>query len=379
MTDADRIVVVGAGLIGCAIARSLVAVGREVVLVERDEKPGQRASSAAAGMLAPQMEGARSTHAPAEPAAEEAMLALLLESRARYPAFLRTMEAESGRLVPYRGDGTLVVALDARGRREIEDAAARQRARGLAAEVVDGPAARRLEPAIGPDVLAALRLPDDHSVDNGALVKAALAAAAARGARIETGAAVEAIESEAGAVTGVRVAGRSLGASVVVVAAGAWSGRLGGLPREVPVRPVRGQIGAVVPSDPPRRTVAGPGAYCVPRDDGRVLVGATMEEVGFDDGVSGKTVRGLVQEAARFLPGLAGAGEPEAWAGLRPATPDGLPILGPDPDLRGLIWATGHFRNGILLAPATAAAVTAVVTGAEPAVPIDAFRPARFR
>lgn len=372
------VVVVGGGLIGCVVAHALAADGHGVRLLERDAEPGQRASSAAAGMLAPQMEGARHGVGAMEPDARCAMLVLALESRARYPAFVRTLEEEGARSVPYRDEGTVVVALDDAERRHLERAAERQRARGLAAELLDGGAARRLEPLLGPDVVAALHLPDDHAVDNVALMKAAVAAALARGVAIETGTAVESIAIDGDRVGGVWAGERRFPAAAVVVAAGAWSGRLEGLPRRLPVRPVRGQIGHVYPPSFPRRTIAGPGAYCVPRDDGRVVVGATMEEAGFDDGVSGAAVRGLVEAAARFLPVLGEVPELDAWSGLRPATPDGLPILGADPDVAGLHYATGHFRNGILLAPVTAAAIAALVGRREPPVELGSFRPDRF-
>ncbi len=378
MADSDRIVVVGGGLIGCAVARDLAAAGHRVTLFERDPEPGGRASSAAAGMLAPQMEEARHGVAAAVSDAERAMLDLSLASRSMYPAFVQTLEAESTRSIPYRDSGTLVVALDSGRATELEESAGWQTAMGLAADVLSGEDARRVEPGLGPEVHAALLLPDDHAVDSGAITRAALAAAVARGVEIVTGAAVEAIESKGSRVTGVRTGGRTVAAGRVVVAAGAWSGRIEGLPRPLPVRPVRGQMGAVSPPVPPRLVVAGPGAYCVPREDGQVLVGATMEEVGFEDGVSGRVVQGLVDAAARFLPGLAEGGPPDAWSGLRPATPDGLPILGVDPDVEGLLYATGHFRNGILLAPVTAATIAALVDGAEPPVEIDAFRPDRF-
>ena len=372
-------VVVGGGLIGFAVAHALAREGRRVRLLERDPEPGQRASSAAAGMLAPQMEGARHGIAPpADPGARRAMRTLALESRERYPAFVRMIEEESGRSVPDRPHGTRVVALAAAGREALGRSGRRPRELGLFAELLDGPAARRLEPALGPEVIAALHLPDDHAVDNVILARAVREAAAARGVVIELGRPVEAVVVEEGGVVGVHAAGETVPADRVVVAAGAWSGTLEGLPGPLPVRPVRGQIAALLPPEPPVRTVAGPGAYCVPREDGRVLVGATMEEAGFEEGVSAAAVNGLIEAATRFLPGLAEGGAPEAWSGLRPATPDGLPVIGEDTEARGLLYATGHFRNGILLAPVTAAIVAALATGGRPPVDPAPFRPDRF-
>lgn len=370
------VAVVGAGLVGCAVARAL-AGGARVAVFERAARAGRAASSAAAGLLAPQMEGAYGLLAA--DGAERAMLDLCLASRSLFPAFLRSLEEETGRTIGYGSEGALVVALDEGARERLEATAVRQRERGLAAELVDGERARRLEPGLSGDVVAALLLPDDHRVDAPALAGAA-AAAVAGDPRIalRLDSPVDAVATAGSRVAGVAVRGRTVAADRVIVAAGAWSGRLGGLPRPLPVRPVKGQMGGVpVPTPPLVHIVAVPGAYAVPADD-RVLVGATMEEAGFDRTASTTAVAGLVEALSGALSSLAGVEPIEAWAGLRPATPDGLPVLGADPDVDGLFYATGHFRNGILLAPVTAAALAAVVEGREPPVGLAAFRPDRF-
>jgi glycine oxidase len=164
----------------------------------------------------------------------------------------------------------------------------------------------------------------------------------------------------------------------VVLAAGAWTSGLAGLPRRALVRPVKGQMAALRPAVPLfRRIVGGGGVYCVPRDDGRVIVGATVEEAGFDKSVDPVVVDNLVEAAARIVPGLAAARIESRWAGLRPGTSDDLPVLGLDPEIEGLVWATGHYRNGILLAPLTADVVAALLRGEAPPVDLSPFAPGR--
>lgn len=373
-------VVIGAGLVGCAVARALADGGLRVLVCERGGELGQEASSAAAGMLAPQMESAEGLLVENEDAAAgRAMMELCVTARVRYRRFVRDLEVETGRDVHYRADGTLVLALeDAEGAR-LQQMAAAQSALGLNAELLSGPAARRLEPALSQAVGAALHLPDDHQVDNVALMDGAAAALRSRReVRVETNVRVEAVLSSRGKVTGVRRGGASVEVPRVVLAAGAWSGQIEGLPRALPVRPVKGQMAALKPGRPPiGRTVGGRGAYCVPRDDGRVLIGATIEEAGFDDRVTPDGVAGLLAAVRLFLPDLADAPLHSRWAGLRPGTPDSLPIIGEDSELEGLFYATGHYRNGILLAPITAEAVAALATGASPPIDLAPFAPER--
>lgn len=385
-------IVVGGGLVGCLAARALAADGRTVTLFERAARLGAGASTAAAGMLSPQMEWAEGilVGGEVEASSAEAMLDLCVAARDRWPAFARALEAESGRSLCYRQEGTLVAALSAAAAAELEAEARSQRARGLRAVWLDAPAARRLEPGISPTARGALFLPDDHQVDPLPLMAAAVDALARPGVRVVTGAAVTAIETAGGRAAGVRTRADPAGeedeaeqvtrAPWVVLAAGAWSASVQGLPRPLPVRPVKGQMAAVRPAEMPIRHVVGcGGAYCVPRDDGRVVVGATVEETGFDESVDPAVAEVLVEAVAAAVPALGGAPIVSRWSGLRPGTADDLPILGEDPQLPGLLYATGHYRNGILLAPLTADVMAAFVGGDAPPVdpaPFSVDRPA---
>jgi len=367
------VVIVGGGIVGCLAARALAAAGARVHLLERAEELGRESSWAAAGMLSPQMEAAE------EILGGRAMLELCLAGRACYPAFVLALEEEAGASVHYRAEGTLVVAADDGEASALPERAEGQRAMGLRAEWLDGAAARALEPAVAPDARGALHLPDDHQVDNVALVAAA-AAALAKNPRVvvRTGTAVERVVVEGGRAVGVVAGGERIPAAAVVLAAGAWTGALAGVPARVPVRPVKGQMVALRPGAPLfRRTVGGRGVYCVPRDDGRVLVGATVEDAGYDKSVDPAAVAELVACAAGVVPALARAPVESSWAGLRPGTADDLPVMGPDPEVAGLVWATGHYRNGILLAPLTAECVTALVRGEAAPVDLAHFAPGR--
>lgn len=387
--DPDAIVV-GGGLVGCLVARALAADGRSVTLFERGPRPGGGASTAAAGMLSPQMEWAEGILVGGDPEAAraEAMLDLCVAARERWPAFARELEAESSRSLCYRTEGTLVAALSAAAAAELEAEARSQRRRGLRAKWLDGAAARRLEPGISPAALGALFLPDDHQVDPLALMAAAVDVLGRSGIRVVTGAAVTAIERAGGRAAGVRTADPASGgeddgeqvtrARWVVLAAGAWSAGIRGLPRPLPVRPVKGQMAALRPAQMPIRHVVGcGGAYCVPRDDGRIVVGATVEEAGFDDSVDPAATEELVTAVAAAVPALGGAPIESRWSGLRPGTADDLPILGEDPKLPGLLYATGHYRNGILLAPLSADLVSALIRGEAPPADLSPFSVAR--
>ncbi len=380
MSSVADVVVVGGGLVGCLTARALAQAGLAVRLIERRPELGREASTAAAGMLSPQMEAAEDLLVEVPGAsAGRAMLELCLVARDGWPSFARELEAETGRDVHLRSDGTLVVALTPVEAGRLERVASEQKARGLRAELLDPAGARRLEPAVRPGIAAALLLPDDHLVDPLPLMEAtAVAVRATPGLEVTTGIEARALLTDAGRVTGIETDVGPLPAPRVVLAAGAWSGRLAGLPRALPVRPVKGQMAAVLPDRPLiRRVVGGRGAYCVPRDDGRIVIGATVEERGYDDRVSRVEVDALIAAAGDVVDGLAEAPVVERWTGLRPGTPDSLPILGPDPELEGLLYATGHYRNGILLGPLTAACLTALAAGRPAAVDLTPFAPDR--
>ena len=385
MPRAPDAIVVGGGLVGCLVARALADDGRRVTLYERVAGLGRKASTAAAGMLSPQMEWAEDLLVEGEldsARRTDAMLDLGIAARERWPAFAASLEAESGHRLHYRDEGTLVVALTDEEAAELEERAEAQRRRGLRAEWLDPGRVRELEPGIAATARGALHIPDDRQVDPLPLMAAAAEALAIRpGVRVQTSTAVRAVRSAAGRVTGVvieRGAGGAADAGLVVLAAGAWSAGIAGLPRALVVRPVKGQMAALRPRAMPiRHVVGGRGAYCVPRDDGRVVVGATVEDAGFDESVDAAAVDGLVEAAAAAVPDLAHAPIESRWSGLRPGTADDLPIIGEDPELAGLLYATGHYRNGILLAPLTADIVAALARGHDPPVDTSPFAPAR--
>jgi len=368
----ERVVVVGAGVIGLACAwRIAQRTAADVTIL--DPRPGSGASAVAAGMLAPLTE--------AHPA-EEGLLRLALVAAERYPEFaaeLASIAVDPG----YASHGTLAVAFDADDRAELDRLAGQLSRLGLQAESLDARACRRLEPGLAPEVRGGLRVDGDRSVDNRQLVQALLAAAERAGVRWR-GSRVERVVEADGRVSGVRLDGGAVAAAdVVVVAAGCWSGSLhpsiDGL-----IRPVKGEIlrlrpraGVVPVSRTVRGTVQGQRVYLVPRADGEIVVGATQQEAGFDTTVTAGAVYALLRDARRIVPGIDEYSLAEASAGLRPGSRDNVPLigaLGP----AGLIAATGHHRNGMLLAGVTADAVaTLLVDGALPSY-AAAADPARF-
>jgi glycine oxidase len=370
------VIVVGAGIIGCAAALELARRGLSVTVVERDS-PGRRATWAAAGMLSPFGEGAGG-----------AFLDLAEESLNRFPSFSHALQEQSGIDVEFRTAGKLHVASEG-DEAELHALATDGAAARFNASLLDGDEARRLEPALSRTVTTAVLVGRDFRVNNRLLAQSLLACAVAAGVRFRTANPVAALAARAGTVTGVRLAsGELLDASHVVLAAGAWSGQLEGLPAAVPVRPIKGQMFAVDSRvrSPGRdgaailkRVVFASGCYIIPREDGRLLVGATVEDVGFVKGPTPRGIAGLMQAAIDVVPVIADLPLVETWAGFRPGTPDHLPILGTDPAMRGLIHATGHYRNGILLAPITAQCVADLVTHGRTSVDIQPFSIARFR
>jgi glycine oxidase len=373
------VAVVGAGVIGLASAWRLAQAGMAVVVI--DPAPGSGASGVAAGMLAPVTEARLG---------EEALLALNHASWARWPAFAAEVEAAGGRPVGYRADGTLMVALDADDRALLDDLAGRHRAMGLAVEALRGREARALEPGLAPGVRAGLLAADERSVDPAALVEALRAASEAAGVTVVARPVARIVTTPAGdRVTGVALDGgdgAGVEAATVLLAAGAWSASVAGVPDHVrpPVRPIRGQVLTLrQPAGDPliartvRGIVRGSSIYLVPRDDGRVVIGATVEERGFDTTPTAGGAYELLRDALAIVPGLDEAELVAVRAGLRPGSPDDLPMIGPS-GVEGLVVATGHHRNGILLTPVTAEAVAALLTGG--AVPAEAAAcdPRRF-
>lgn len=357
------VVVIGGGVIGLACAWRAARAGLTVTIV--DESPGRGASHVAAGMLAPVTEVAYG---------EQDLLRLTIASARRWPDFAAELEAAGGMAVNHRADGTLLVGFDTDDARVLDDLHAFQSELGLEVERLRGQDCRRREPLLSPRVRGGLLAAEDHQVEPRLVVSALLRALAAAGVRLERAAAAR-LDHDRERVHGVTLAdGTSLPARQVVLAAGWASNRLAGLPEATvpPVRPVKGQVlglrshdGDPVLGATVRGLVQGRSIYLVPRGDGRVVVGATQEERGPDLTVTAGATRQLLDDAMRVVPAVDELELVETRAGLRPGTPDNRPLVGPT-ELEGLLLATGHHRHGVLLAPVTADAVAAWLTGSEP-------------
>jgi glycine oxidase len=367
--DVVDVLIIGGGIMGCAVALRLAQRGLAVTVIERGI-PGAEASSAAAGILGPQMEAA----------GPGALLDFALASRALYPALADELRAATGIDVGFDRSGVLAVAVDEASERELAARRAWQVARGLEVEALTGDEARAREPALAPGVRAALRFPDDGQVNARELARAFSQAAATAGARFLTGRYVRRVVVTGGAVTGVELDGEVLPAGAVVVAAGSWSGLVegAGVPSTV-VRPARGQLVSIETRPPLFRHVVslhGRG-YLVPRRDGTVLAGSTLEMAGFRKQVTVGGLAGILDLARTLVPGLGEAEVTGSWSNFRPYTEDHLPVLGAS-TVKGLVLATGHFRNGILLAPATAQAIAELVATGRSSLDLGPFSISRF-
>ncbi len=352
--------VIGAGVIGLACAWRAAQAGMSVVVLERDE-PGAGASGVAAGMLAPVTEA---------DFGEEALLGLNIESREMWPGFAAELEEVTGLPTGYVDSGALVVAADrddAEQLRRLHDFQCRL---GLDSEWLGPREARSLEPGLSPRIGGAILAPRDGQVDPGAVLAALAQALVNAGGELRSGTEVTALHKDSGHVTGVvTVAGDTVDARRVLVAAGAWSseGPLAVETAAPEVRPVKGQLlelrvrpGGSLPAT---RLIRTPRCYVVGRSDGRVVVGATMEEQGFDTTVTADGVFRLLEAAYEVLPDIGELELVRARAGLRPFTSDNAPVVGAG-TVEGLLWATGHGRNGVLLAPLTARQVVDAMRGA---------------
>lgn len=363
-----RIVIVGGGVIGCAAAYYLARAGAQPVVSERGGIAGE-ASGAAAGMLIPPVESA-----PPGPFRD-----LCLASLALYRDLVPTLEAESGVDVQYRAPGILLTA-EGEARAHAMRAYVRwQNAQGREAEWVEGEALRRLEPALSPHLLGAAYLPGEGHLNPGSLTQAFARAAQRHGAEVRPGHAVAGFVPRGGRVAGVRAAsGQTTEADAVVLAVGSWTGRLATrLGATVPVRPMRGQMIAYR-STALRRMVWGEDGYLVPKAGGSLFAGATVEDVGFRCRTTAAGLTRLRWMARRLAPALRYAEVASEWAGLRPGSPDGLPIIGRLPGWENVYVAAGHFRNGILLAPVTGKLVSQLVLEGRTDTDLRPFDPARF-
>lgn len=349
-----RILIVGGGVIGLSLGWELARQGCAVRICERG-RAGQEASWAAAGMLSALAE----VHFE-----EQDLLRLGLESAAIYPGWVEQVEAASDLTVGYRTDGTLIVALDRDDMRELEHRFQVQKHFDLRVRWLTGAEAREMEPLLSPRVTAGVWCLDDRHVDNRRLIEALVVAFRKAGGELAEEAHVERVEIRDGKATGAWVQGELFEAEAVVVAAGCWSGSIGGLPEasRPPVRPVKGQMVALRMTGEAslRNVVHAPDAYLVPKEDGRLFVGATCEEMGFDTQITAGGLYELLRGAWEAVPAVYDYPVVETWAGLRPASRDHAPILGETP-VENLFVATGHFRKGILLAPVTAREMAALV------------------
>jgi glycine oxidase len=368
MDQATDVAIIGGGIMGSAIALRLCQRGLGVTVIERGI-PGAEASSAAAGILGPQMEA----EGPGP------LLELGLKSRALYPALAAELRELTSIDVGYDRSGVLAVAFDEAGEAALSARRAWQLARGLRVESLSGEAVRAREPALGPAVRAALAFTDDAQVVARELARAFSQAAAGAGARFLTGRYVRRVLTDREAVTGVELDGDVLPAAVVVVAAGSWSGLVegAGVPPTV-VRPARGQL-VSIETRPPlfRHVVSAPGGYLVPRRDGTVLAGSTVEMAGFRKEVTVGGLAAILTLARTLIPALGDAPVTGTWSNFRPFTEDHLPVLGAT-RVRGLVLATGHFRNGILLAPITAQAIADLIATGQAPIDLAPFAIERF-
>jgi glycine oxidase len=375
-THTSDVLVVGGGIIGLVTAWRAAQRGFATAVV--DPEPGGGAARVAAGMLAAVTE----LHY-----GEQTLLGLNLESARRYPDFAAELTEETGLDLGYRRSGTLAVALDADDRAHLRELHALQRRSGLESEWLSGRDCRRLEPMLAPGVRGGLRVDGDHQIDPRRLSRALVAACRRAGVVFHRTWADElSVVRERAA--GVRTGGDHVAAGQVVLAAGSLSGRLAGVPEEVlpPVRPVKGQVLRLTVPKPyapflsrtVRAVVRGSHVYLVPRENGELVVGATSEEQGWDTTVTAGGVYELLRDAHELVPGITELPLTETRAGLRPASPDNAPLLGPT-GLDGLLLATGHYRNGVLLTPVTGDVLAHVLTTGELPEEARDFTPLRFR
>jgi glycine oxidase len=359
--------IAGGGVIGGAIALELARAGLRVAVFDR-QQPGQEASWASAGIISP---------APESPAMI-VMVPLARASVSLYPEFVAQVEEISGRNVGFRAKGTVEALFSRDAKAELSTIIALHHGLGLKAEPLRAEDARELEPALSEEVEAAVLRPEEASVDNRALTAALLEAARRSGAEIYSGNGAKAIWREGNCCAGLLLQNDKIEAKWTVIAAGCFSATIEGIAPYAPVRPAKGQMAALGADDlKMERVLWSEKIYLVPRNDGRILAGATVEYAGFDKRTTAGGIEKILSAAIDLAPGLADARIEETWAGLRPDSPDHLPILGPT-DLDGLLVATGHFRSGILLTPVTARLVREWITEQRVSVDWDRFSPLRF-
>lgn len=359
-----KVIVVGGGIIGCATAYELAKVGCGVTLFER-ATPGAEASSAAAGLLAPLGESTESTFAR-----------LALASWRLYPDVVGELEGQTGIDVEHVTRGTIYPMAATQSRKDAEAWALMPE---FGVEVLEGAAVQALEPALSPKIRHAVFVKGDHWINNQRLVLAYAQAAAAAGVVLRTGENVSRVIVEGGRARGVVTEGERVETDAVLLAAGAWTSELvASFGMQLRVEPRRGQMIALVHVPPVLSYCVHGETYLVPRPSGELLLGATVERAGFQRAVTAEGIASLLRGAIELVPSLRDLPIARTWCGFRPWAPDSLPILGPWPGVGGLFIATGHFRNGILLAPITARLMTEWMTAGRPSLDVDEFLPDRF-
>lgn len=364
------VVIVGGGVIGCAIAYYLAGAGARVAVFERSEVGGE-ASGSAAGMLAPLADA--SEGGP--------FFDLCLASLSLFPALTEALRDETGIDIEYLPSGILRVATTEAEEAELRSALRREPESALGLEWVDAKTLRRLEPRLRPDARGAVYSAQEHQVNASRFTQALARAAEARGVAFFQGVAVTSFVTEGDQVIGLRTQEGTVGADLVVLAAGPWTASLGRrLGVNLPVRPMRGQMIAFPDFNSPLRHVAWNGdGYLVPKANGFLFAGATVEDVGFRKRTTTRGLAGLRRMATTLVPSLAYLEVATSWAALRPGSPDGHPIIGPLPGWRGVSIASGHFRNGILLAPITGRLMAQLLLEGKTEFPLEPlFNPARF-
>ena len=367
------VVVIGGGVIGLTIARALAHRGAgDICLIERDGL-GREASFAAAGMIAPQ----------AEADSQDDFFRLACRSRDLYPNFAASLHEETGVDVELDTTGTLYLAFDYHDLVGIEKRYEWQTAAGLAVEKLTPSQAQRSEPCISATVLGALHFPLDVQVENRRLLSALTKSVAKLGVSIVTGTNVESVRIEKDRVAGVVTSRGVISCPAVVIAAGTWSSFIGIAPTsqkpQLVIEPVRGQmISFDARPQLTRHVIYSPRGYVVPRQDGRLLAGSTSERAGFAKQVTAGGISSILQNALEISPSVAALPIIDTWSGLRPRAPDNLPVLGPCDEIGGLFYATGHYRNGILLAPVTGELITEAVVAGVTSPLLGPFSPSRF-
>lgn len=365
------VAIIGGGVIGLAIARALAQRGtRDVLVIERSSL-GAEASSAAAGMLAPQ----------AEADSADDFFRLCCQSRDMYPAFAQALNEETGIDIELETSGTLYLAFTEKDESELEKRYEWQAHDGLEVEKLSAELAKLLEPSISDDVRAALKFPRDTQVENRRLISALAAANDALGVRVLTGVSVDSLKIKRNRVAGIETSRGFISCERVVIASGAWTTHI--LNEALPnprIEPVRGQMVSfeAIPQIA-RHVIYSPRGYIVPRRDGRLLAGSTTEHAGFDKRVTAAGVQSIVNSALEISQRIAALPLTSAWAGLRPRAADGLPVLGPCAEIEGVFFATGHYRNGILLTPITGELLARAILDEEISPPLQIFSPDRFQ